>query len=213
MRSKRWTWGAILALGLSAGVVGADDDPGWVPLFDGKTLEGWKVSEHPDSVAVEDGAIVTRGPRAHAFYVGPVEGHDFRDFELKLEVMTESGANSGVYFHTRYQDTGWPERGYEAQVNNTHEDWRRTGSLYAIEDVKETPVKDGEWWEYHITVKGRRIVLEVGGKTTVDYTEPEGVTREGMPGRVLSSGTFALQCHDPGSVVHFRNIRVRGLPD
>ena len=206
-------WGAVLVLGLAAGVGGADDGEGWVSLFDGRTLDGWKVAEHPDSVGVEDGAIVTRGPRAHVFYVGSVRDHDFGSFELKLEVMTEPGANSGVYFHTLYQDTGWPEKGYEAQVNNTHSDWRRTGSLYAIEDVKQTPVKDGEWWEYGIAVKGRRIVLKVDGKTTVDYTEPEGVARKEQPGRVLSSGTFALQCHDPGSVVRFRHIRVRPLPD
>jgi len=202
-----------LALVLAAGAARADDGAGFVSLFDGKSLEGWKVAEHPDSVVVEDGAIVTRGPRAHVFYVGPVHGHDFKNFELKLEVMTERGANSGVYFHTAYQETGWPDKGYEAQVNNSHEDWRRTGSLYAVEDVRETPVKDGEWWEYDITVQGRRIVLKVNGHTTVDYTESDGVVREDMPGRVLSHGTFALQCHDPGSVVRFRNIRVRPLPE
>jgi hypothetical protein len=138
----------------------------------------------------------------------------FRNFVLELEVMTGPGANSGVYFHTEYQAEGWPARGYEAQVNNSHSDWRRTGSLYAIEDVREVPAADGEWWSYRITVDGRRILLEVNGETTVDYSEPEGVERPAeMAGRVLSSGTFAIQCHDPGSVVHFRNIRVRALPD
>lgn len=193
---------------------GAAEEEGWTSLFDGESLEGWSVSENPDSVVVEDGAIVTHGPRAHVFYSGPVQNHEFRNFELKLEVMTEPGSNSGVYFHTEYQQEGWPARGYEAQVNNSHSDWRRTGSLYAVEDVRETPVADGEWWDYHITVQGRRIVLKVNGETAVDYTEPEDAERaEGMVGRVLSSGTFALQCHDPESVVHFRNIRVRALPD
>jgi len=99
-------------------------------------------------------------------------------------------------------------------VNNSHTDWRRTGSLYAVEDVRETPVGDGEWWEYHITVQGRRILLQVNGQTLVDYTQPESPERPpDMAGRVLSSGTFALQCHDPGSVVRFRDIRVRALPD
>jgi hypothetical protein len=196
------------------GAAGAAEDEGWTSLFDGETLEGWTVSEHPDSIVVENGAIVTRGPRAHAFYTGPVHDHVFRNFVLELEVMTGPGANSGVYFHTEYQAEGWPARGYEAQVNNSHSDWRRTGSLYAIEDVREAPAADGEWWSYRITVDGRRILLEVNGETTVDYSEPEGVERPAeMAGRVLSSGTFAIQCHDPGSVVHFRNIRVRALPD
>lgn len=202
----------VSAAGVSAAAAAEAGD--WQPLFDGQSLEGWRVSENPDSVVVENGAIVTRGPRAHVFYVGPVADHDFRNFELELEVMTEPGANAGVYFHTEYQDEGWPAKGYEAQVNNSHSDWRRTGSLYAVEDVRESPARDGEWFTYRIRVDGRRIVLQVDGETTVDYQEPEDVERpENMEGRVLSSGTFALQCHDPDSVVHFRDIRVRTLPD
>jgi hypothetical protein len=203
--------GAVVAATPPREAGGADAD--WRPLFDGRSLAGWRASDTDGSFSVEDGAIVTRGPRSHLFYVGDVEGHDFRSFELKLEVQTEPGANSGVYFHTAFQETGWPEKGYEAQVNNSHEDWRRTGSLYAVEDAKETLVRDGEWWEYSIRVEGRRIVLAVNGKPTVDYTEPEGFVREEQPGRVLSSGTFALQCHDPKSIVRFRHIRVRPLPD
>jgi len=201
-------------VGVALAISGAAAEDGWIALFDGESLEGWTITESPGSAWVEDGAIVVVGkPRAHLFYTGPVSGHDFRDFELKLEVKTEPGANSGVYFHTVLQEQGWPSRGYEAQVNNTQQDWRRTGSLYGIEDVRETPVSDGEWWEYHISVEGRRIVLKVNGETTVDYTEPEGLQREGdLAGRVLGSGTFALQCHDPGSVVRYRNIRVK-LPE
>jgi len=201
------------ALALTVAAAAAEDE-GWTPLFDGESLEGWSVSEHPDSVSVQNGEIVMHGPRAHVFYTGPVHDHVFKNFDLKLEVMTEPGSNSGVYFHTEYQPDGWPAKGYEAQVNNSHTDWRRTGSLYAIEDVREVPAADGEWWDYQITVQGRRIVLKVNGTTTVDYTEPESAERPPeMAGRVLSSGTFALQCHDPESVVHFRNIRVRALPD
>jgi len=204
---------SAVACALAVAATAAEDE-GWTPLFDGESLEGWTVSEHPYSVSVENGQIVTHGPRAHVFYTGPVRDHVFRNFELRLEVMTEPGSNSGVYFHTEYPADGWPAKGYEAQVNNSHTDWRRTGSLYAIEDVSEVPAADGEWFDYEISVQGRRIVLKVNGKTTVDYTEPESPERPpDMPGRVLSSGTFALQCHDPGSVVHFRNIRVRALPD
>jgi len=215
MRRVLLAWGAIAVLGAAVASVDvvAADPPEWVSLFDGKTLEGWKVAEHPDSVTVHNGAIVTHGPRAHVFYVGPVHDHDFKNFELKMEVKTEPGSNSGIYFHTQYQEEGWPDKGYESQVNNSHTDWRRTGGLYAVEDVKEAPAKDGEWFTYEIRVEGRRIITRIDGKTIVDYTEPEGVKREDMPGRVLSHGTFALQCHDPKSVVYFRNIEVRALPD
>jgi len=186
----------------------------WVSLFDGKSLTGWKVGENAKTFFIEDGAIVANGNVAHLFYDGEVQSHSFKNFEFKADVMTKAGSNSGIYFHTAYQQSSWPQKGYEAQVNNSQGDWRRTGSLYAIEDVKEVYVKDDEWFTEYIKVQGRRIVIKVNDKTVVDYTEPENVQRpKGMEGRVLSSGTFALQGHDPGSKVYFKNIKVRLLPD
>ena len=133
---------------------------------------------------------------------------------LKADVMTTPGSNSGIYFHTEYQEGGWPKKGYEAQVNNSHTDWRRTGSLYAIQDVKDVFVKDNEWFTEYIRVEGKRIIIKLNDKTVVDYTEPVNVKREaGNEGRVLSSGTFALQGHDPNSKVYFKNILVKPLPD
>src|SRR5687767_2530734 len=91
---------------------------GWVSLFDGKTLAGWKASEHPATFTVADGAIVVHGDRAHLFYEGEVSNHSFKNFELKLKVMTFPSANSGIFIHTVYQEEGWPSKGYEVQVNN-----------------------------------------------------------------------------------------------
>ncbi len=187
---------------------------GWVKLFDGKTLNGWKASEKPDTFKVEDGAIVVNGTRAHLFYVGPVMNHNFKDFEFKADVMTMPGANSGMYFHTEYQETGWPSKGYEVQVNNTHADPRKTGSLYAIKDVDKdvNPAKDNEWFTQHIIVEGKHVVIKVNDKTVVDYTEPENAERPAsMGGRLISSGTVALQGHDPKSKVLYKNIMVRPL--
>ncbi len=185
---------------------------GWQSLFDGETLSGWKASENKDTFSVRDGTIVAHGPRSHLFYVGPVNNANFKDFEFKADVMTKPGSNSGIYFHTEYQETGWPSKGYEVQVNNTHSDWRKTGSLYAVKDVREAPAKDDEWFTEHIIVRGKHITIKVDGKTVVDYTEPEKVVREDWPGRKLSSGTFALQGHDPKSIVYFKNIMVKPLP-
>ncbi len=183
----------------------------WIPLFDGESLDGWKASEHPGTFSVEDGKIVTDGPRAHLFYVGSVENHNFKDFEFKADVMTTEGSNSGIYFHTEYQDTGWPSKGYEAQVNNTYEgDPRRTASLYGIDDITDPPATDGQWFTMYIKVEGKDITIKVDGKTMVQYTEPENVDREG---RVLDQGTFALQGHDPQSKVYYKNILVRPLPE
>src|ERR1700760_4693157 len=148
---------------------------GWYSLFDGKSLNGWKVGDHASTFSVKDGAIVAHGETAHLFYEGPVLDHNFKDFDLKAEVMTEPGSNSGIYIATQYQESGWPAKGYEVQVNNSHTDWRRTGSLYAIEDVKEVYVKDKEWFTEEVIVKGKHIVIKLNDKTVVDYTEPDNV--------------------------------------
>ena len=186
--------------------------PKWVSLFDGKTLNGWKVGANAETFKVEDGAIVVNGKVAHLFYDGPAGNHDFKNFELKLDVMTMPGSNSGVYIHTQYQESSWPKKGYEVQVNNSQGDWRRTGGLYAVQDVKEPPAKDNEWFTMHIVVKGKHIKISVNDKQLVDYTEPENVVRDkGMEGRLLSSGTIALQGHDPKSKVLYKNIKLKVL--
>ena len=188
---------------------GAD---GWISLFDGKSLNGWKVGDNASTFSVQDGAIVANGPVAHLFYDGNVKNHDFRNFEFRADVMTTPGSNSGLYFHTVYQDSSWPKKGYEVQVNNSHTDWRRTGSLYAIQDVKEVYVKDNEWYTESIVVKGKHITVKINDQVVVEYDEPANVQREAdMEQRVLSSGTFAIQGHDPDSKVYFKNIMVKPL--
>ena len=185
----------------------------WISLFDGKTLHGWKVGANASAFKVENGSIVVNGNVSHLYYDGEVQQHQFKSFEFKADVMTTPGSNSGIYFHTQYQEKDWPKKGYEVQVNNSHTDWRRTGSLWAIQDVKETYAKDNEWFTLHIKVSGKHITLAINDKTVVDYTEPENVQREeGMKDRIISSGTFALQGHDPKSKVYYRNIKVKVLP-
>ena len=187
---------------------------GWISLFDGKSLNGWKVGDHAETFSVENGTISVHGVTAHLFYDGPVKDHNFKNFEFKADVMTKPGANSGIYFHTVYQESSWPKKGYEVQVNNSHSDWRRTGSLYAVEDVKEVYVKDDVWYTEYIKVEGKHVIIKINDKTVVDYTEPADVKRpEEMAGRLISNGTFALQGHDPKSQVYFKNIFVKPLPD
>jgi len=187
---------------------------GWVSLFDGKSLTNWKVGENANTFSVENGTIVAHGPTAHLFYEGDVHQHNFKNFEFKANVMTTPGSNSGIYFHTEYQDSSWPKKGYEVQVNNSHTDWRRTGSLYAVQDVKEVYVKDNEWFTEYFKVEGKHVIVKINDKTVVDYTEPDNVKRDaGSEGRILSSGTFALQGHDPNSKVYFKNIMVKAWPD
>lgn len=193
---------------------GSTASEGWTALFDGKSLDHWKASENPSTFSVDSGMIIVHGPRAHLFYDGPVNNHTFKNFELKVRVMTTPGSNSGIFFHTRYQEKGWPSKGYEVQVNNSHGDWRRTGSLYGVDDVKEVYVKDNEWYVEHIIVQGKKVTVKINDRTVVEYTEPEGV--ENLPDRKekhLSSGTFALQGHDPDSKVYYKEVLVKPLPD
>ncbi|MEN8693788.1 MAG: 3-keto-disaccharide hydrolase [Akkermansiaceae bacterium] len=206
------------------------------PIFDGKTLNGWKSSnDNPAAFSVEpDGSLKVTGDRAHLFYVGENGHAEFRDFELKLKAKTTKNSNSGVYFATQYQERGWPSIGYEAQVNSTQKDQKRSGSLYGVvnlwvdENLKQNPfveVKDGsinmhikeavtkdeEWFDYHIIVKGSKITLKINGETTVEFTEPTGWEgpNKGMSGRKLGKGTIAFQAHDPGSTVFYKDINLK----
>lgn len=201
----------LLALALPA--FAAESKSDWISLFDGKSLDGWKANENPQTFSLQNGELVVKGDRSHLFYVGPVQNANFKNFELKAEVMTKPGANSGVYFHTVMQPTGWPEKGYEIQVNNTHKDPKKTAGVYGIKDNFEAPAKDGEWFTLYIKVEGKRILTKVNDKVISDYTEEENPQRpKNFAGRLISSGTFAIQGHDPQSEVHYRSIAVKPLP-
>ncbi len=191
----------------------AADKDGWFALFDGKSLDGWKSNDKPGTFAVKDGILIVHGERSHLFYDGPVQNHDFKNFELRAEILTKPGANSGVYFHTQFQDTGWPSKGYEIQVNNTHKDPKKTAGVYAVQDNFTAPAKDDEWFTMEIKVEGKHIVTKVNGKVVSDFTQPaDWMPPKGMPGRMIDHGTIAIQGHDPGSEVHYRKIEIKPLP-
>jgi hypothetical protein len=209
MRKQLFAFLAITGLFSCAGT-GKSSSEKWTSLFDGKSLSNWKVGNNAETFSVDSGMIIVHGNTAHLFYDGPVLDHNFKNFEFKAEVMTYPGANSGIYFHTAFQQGGWPAKGYEVQVNNSHTDWRRTGSLYGFSDVREVYVKDYEWYTETIKVNGKHITISINDKTVVDYTEPGDLKRSDNDAqRIISNGTFALQGHDPKSVVHYKNIRVR----
>jgi hypothetical protein len=188
-------------------------EKGWTSLFNGKDLTGWKVNENPATFSVQDGAIVAHGNRSHCFYLGEFHNHQFRNFELMVDVMTKPKSNGGIYILTEYQDQGWPGKGFEVQVNNTFPgDPRKTGSLYEVQDVKQQLVKDDEWFTEHIIVKGENIRVMVNGKQVVNWTQPAGWKgTSDFAGRRIAPGTIALQGHDPGSTVYYKNIRIKLL--
>ena len=212
----------LLAAALQQGALAAGSaqqgaiEPGWTELFNGTDLTGWKISGNVATFKIVDGALVANGPPAHAFYDGPFRNHAFRNFELKVDVMAKNNSNGGIYVLTEWQDTGFPRKGFEIQVNNTYaRDPVKTGSLYHVQDVTEAIPKDDEWFTEHIIVRGNNIKVLVNEKQVVDWTQPADWTggREG-PGRAITGpGTIALQGHDPNSTVYYKNIRIKPLED
>ena len=189
---------------------------GWVNMFDGKTMKGWKVNEAPESWKVVDGTLRCQGKRSHLFFVGKDGKAAFKNFEFRCQVKTQKGANAGIYFHTKFQPTGWPKYGYECQVNITQQDTKKTSSLYGVKNVSADDlkglIKDDEWYWQTIVVKDNHITLKVNDKTMVEFDEEKD--RKAFSGsfeRRLGTGTIAFQAHDPGSVAQFRNIMIREL--
>ena len=187
-------------------------EEGWTSLFNGKDLTDWKAGENTDTWKVEDGHMVAHGARSHLFYVGPVNNHVFKDFEFKADVLCKPVSNSGIYIHTEYQDKDWPQKGFECQIcTDGFKDPRKTGSIYGVKDLAKSPVNDGEWFEYHILVHDKTIEIRMNGKTVNVWTQPDDYTPKMFKGRMIGSGTLALQGHDPGSTVWFKNLRIRPL--
>lgn len=172
-------------------------NPGkWIKMFDGKTLDGWEANDNPASWSVKDGTIVGDGDRSHLFYKKEV----CENCEFKAEVRLNHGGNSGMYFRAEFVP-GWP-KGYEAQVDNTHTDPVRTGSLYNFVKVFDQLVPDDTWWTQEITAVGNHIVIKVNGKVTVDFVDEKSS---------FMKGYLALQQHNKGSVVEYKNLMMRHL--
>jgi len=200
----------VLLLTAALRVAAADAEAGFKSIFDGKTFTGWKIGdEQAKSWRIEDGAFVAQGERSHVYYMG--DEQPFKNFELKVDVMTEPGSNGGIYFHTKFQESGWPKSGFECQVNVTQGDWIKTGSLYGLINMALTPAQDNKWWTQHIIVKGNKVTVKIDGKTMLEYTEPAGSVAGKDFERKLGSGTFAFQAHDPKSVIRYKNVRVKRL--
>ena len=179
----------------------------WVSLFNGKTLDGWeKIGGDDSHWKVEDGAITGTGnPSMLVCTEGP-----YKNFRYRAEVKINDGGNSGLYFRTTRRP-GFLD-GYEAQIDSTHTDPIRTGSLYGFCHVYSQLSKPDTWFSYEIEVRedvwrGRemtRIKITVNDQELYEYMDFE---------KTYPAGHFAFQQHDPGSVVQIRNVKVMKLAD
>ena len=182
----------------------------------GKDFAGWKASEHADSWTVVDGMFQAAGQRSHLWYMGEELKDGFRNFEMLVEVKSFKLANSGIYFHTAYQETGFPTKGFEIQVNNSHVgegdylEFKRNASLYGIRNIYKVLAKDDQWMTIQARVEGNHVQVWCNGLKTVDYLQPAG-TANGV--KRLGKGTFCLQGHDALSRVQYRSFKVRRLPE
>ncbi|HOY13213.1 MAG TPA: DUF1080 domain-containing protein [Saprospiraceae bacterium] len=190
-----------------------EDGSDWIELFNGKDFTGWKNNEDSASFKIVDGILIASGERSHLFYEGEALGEGFDHFELIAEVRTTPGSNSGIFFHTKYQDEGWPAQGFEVQVNLSHtgegdyRELKKSGSLYNVRNAYFPLAKDGEWYETRIVVNGDFAEVWVNDVQSVSYLQLFDPNRKQSFGK----GTFAIQCHDPNSKVEYKSIKVRRL--
>ena len=172
------------------------DAQGWFKVFDGKTLSGW-TAPTPGKWEVKEGVLVGQGPVSHLF-----SPNTYTNLEFKAEVRLNHSGNSGMYFRAALRK-GWP-KGYEAQVENTSPDPQRTGSLYNLHKVGEQLISDDTWWTQHIIAIGNRIIIKVNDKIVTDYVDKNDT---------YTSGHLAFQQHNDGSVVEYRNVMAKRLPN
>ncbi len=206
----------VLALALTTSVTSAQlteeqKKDGWVQIFDGETLDGWKSNEKTPGFKVENGAIIGFGGRNHLYFMEELE-----NFEMKIDVKINKGGNAGVYVKSQWQDEAWPVTGFELQVNSSHGDPVKTGSLYNIIKLFKAPHGDDEWFTYHIKCQGNNLEVRVNGELLYIYTDPmesrrapEQITERTK--RISQKGYIALQQHDPESSGQFKNIYIKKL--
>ena len=201
----------VLCAGLLVTLVAANsfgaDEPKWVSLFDGKTMKGWERVGNEKSVwEVKDGALRGSGPASMLVSnTGP-----YKNFKYRAEVKISDGGNSGLYFRTT-RKPGFSD-GYEAQIDSTHTDPIRTGSLYGFCHVYKQLVKPDTWFTYEIEV--RDAVWRGREMTRIKVTVNDNELYEHMDfAKTFPAGHFAFQHHDPGSIVHIRKAEVLPLAD
>ncbi len=197
VRMKFSTVLGVVAICLSAAAVSPAQESDWINMFDGKTLNGWKANENAESWSAKDGTIVGNGERSHLFWMH----RECKNCEFKADVKISDGGNSGMLFRAAF-GPGFP-KGYEAQINSTHKDPVRTGSLYNFVKIYDELVPPDTWFNQHIVAQGNHIIIEVNDKKVVDFIDEKNT---------FTTGYLVLQQHNKGSVVTFKNLKMKPLP-
>src|SRR4051794_20379735 len=185
---------------------GQPDDKGWVQLFNGKDLKGWKTFDPKQldkAWFVKDGVLYSKGKEvSHLFS----DRDDYENFHYRIEVKISDKGNSGQYFRTKFAK-GYPP-GYEAQINSNYPDPQKTGSLYNFAKITEMLVPPDTWFTQEVIANGNHIQILVNGKKVVDYKDEKNT---------FTRGHFAIQQHGPAKdgpevQVALKKIEVKELP-
>jgi hypothetical protein len=189
----------------------AGAQPGWVRLFNGKNLNGWK-AYGDETWKARSGTILGESSAGKYGYL--VTDQEFRDFDLRVRFKGEANGNSGLFFHSHITGTsaaGPDIQGVQAEVDPAP--GHHTGGLYEsggrgwlIQPTAagEKALKEGQWNELEVSAHGNRIVTRLNGVTIADYHDPTPKFTE---------GAIALQIHTGGGVsVRWKDIEIRGAP-
>ena len=210
----------VVALLVPMSAMAQDAKDGWVKIFNGKDLEGWKANSQAGEFFVNDaGEIAGKGGRCHLFFM-----EELQEFELLMDIYINDGGNSGVYVLSPWVDEDWPTGGFEIQVNATQSDPVKTGSLYDLIKLFESPVPADTWYTMHVTIKGNNLTVKINDKVLYTYVDPTArfaqnrrnanSNADAAPRNfkyIGQKGHIALQQHDPGSLPRFKNIYLKKL--
>lgn len=207
---KRMVCLMAVAVLVCAGMHAADE--GWVTILDEKSFKEWKVMPAKATSTVEDGDGIKKFEKGQwTFKDGVLKGDgdvshifsprgDYENFHYKAEIKISDKGNSGQYFRTALGN-GFP-KGYEAQINSSHGDPKRTGSLYNFKAVAEMLVPPETWFTQEVIADGNHIIIKVNDKVAVDFVDEKNS---------FSKGHFAFQQHNLGSVVEIKNVQVKEI--
>ncbi len=203
---------AVLSCLVLAGLgtlVQASNEKGWVALFNGKDLSGWK-DNGEEKWVVDQGTIFCESSANKYGYLTTEK--TFRDFTLRLKFKGEAAGNSGVFFHSKITGVD-PQHGPDIEGMQVEVDPKvgnHTGGLYESGGrgwvAQPTPegeqaLKPGDWNDLEVSVRGPHIVTHLNGKEIVNFTDPAPK---------FTDGVVALQIHTGGGVrVRWKDIAIQ----
>ena len=203
----------LVAAAFAAGLA----EPGFLPLFNGQNLDGWRLMDAVGpGYVIEDGKIVCPSDGGGNLFTEK----EYANFVLRLEFKLSEGGNSGIGLRAPYQgDAAY--QGMEIQVLDdsapVYESIRpaqHCGSIYGVFAAKQGALKPtGKWNAYEITAHGRRISVRLNGTLIVDAdldTVKDPAIRKRHPGLARTTGHIGFLGHN--NHVEFRNVRLRELP-